>query len=406
MTRGLLPLTLLLHGLVLAILYFSPNYRGDLSTIPFDFGRGTNLISGQLMYRDFSFEYPPLAALFYATPRLFADTIESYRLVHAIQMGLIDLVIAIVTLRWLQQRGRPLLASLLAQVVFLIAAGVMIVLERFDLGVALLTLLALTVWPVAGGVWSWAFIALGMGIKLYPGVLAPLLVVDHLRRRDWLGLLTGVTLAAVLLIVPFVPWILTAPESLGKLFEYHLARGIQIESFMASLLLIGRMLGEPVRSLFAYGSQEVASPNSPLVANLALPLLIVSVLGVTWRYARGPANDERRLRYASAAILGFALFNKVLSAQYMIWLYPLLPLIQTRRYLLWGLYAVALGLTQYLYPHGWIQLTNLTPEAVAVQMTRNGLLLVLWLALVLEPRVQARRADERDAGPTVTASAR
>jgi len=100
---------------------------------------------------------------------------------------------------------------------------------------------------------------------------------------------------------------------------------------------------------------------------------------------------------ALAAVLAFALVNKVLSAQYMIWPYALAPLVTTRRRLVWAVYFVALGLTQYLYPHGWNNLTGLEPLAIAVQAGRNVLLLLWWVVLLWEPRQTARRVVEAGA---------
>ncbi len=395
-SRAALCFALGAHVLILEWLYLGPGYRADLSTMTADFARGMSLLSGRLLYRDFGFEYPPLAALFYAAPALVARTVAGYRAAFALQMGVIDLLVVGVTWLWLRRRGLNPSAALAAQAVFLLAAGVMIVLERFDLAAAGLTLLALHLWPRAGGKWSWLCLGLGAGLKLYPAVIAPLLIVDHARRREWRALAVGLGLFAIVLILPLLPFLVVAPDSLSQFLVYHAQRGLQIESLLATPVLLSKLAGAAVRSFFAFGSQEVGSAWSDTLSALALPLVALSLLVVTWRYAVQATDDERRLRYATAAVLAFAVFNKVLSAQYLIWLYPLVPLVVVHRRVVWPLYGAALCLTQYLYPHGWNQLTALRPEAIGIQALRNGLLLLLWGALMWEP--EARRAARRLSG--------
>ena len=394
--RSLL-LALPLHVVLLALLYFAPGYRADLSTIPFDFTRGTQLLSGKLVYRDYPFEYPPLGALWYALPRLVAQDAAAYRVAFAVQMAVVDLATVVLVWAWARRMGQRAGPPLMAQALFLLAAGVMIVLERFDLVAAALTGLALYLWPRAGGVWGWASLALGTGVKIFPAALAPLFAVEQIRRRQWGSLFIGLLVFMVALAAPLVPFVIIAPDSLVKLLAYHQERGVQIESLLATPLLVGHALGASVKSQFAFGSQEISSPLTPLVAGLATPLVVLALALVTWRYSRGPLTEERRVRFALAAVLAFALFNKVLSAQYMIWPYALAPLVTTRRRLVWAVYFVALGLTQYLYPHGWNNLTGLEPLAIAVQAGRNVLLLLWWVVLLWEPRQTARRVVEAGA---------
>lgn len=374
------------HVLVLLALYFSPIYRADLSTIPADLGRATHIIQSGLLYRDFAFEYPPLAALFYGVPRLFGSTVETFRAAFAVEMGLVDLVGVWLTWLWLRRTHCPALAPLAAQTAFLAGLGTMVVLERFDLAPAVLTLAGLFLWQMGRWGWAWTMLGLGTGIKLFPAVVAPIPALEDIRNRRWRLLGIGILAFAAAVILPGVAFFLAAPQGLSQLLAYHGGRGVQIESLPASFLLIGHLLGHKVTSEFAFGSQEVSSDWSIWPARLALPFIIAALALVLWRYRRGPATRERRLRYAAAAILAFMLFNKVLSAQYVVWLYPLVPLVAGRRYAAWTLYLCAVILTQYLYPHGWNTLTALQPEAIVAQVTRNGLLLALWVVLLMERR--------------------
>ena len=390
-------LALVAHVALLGLLYFGPGYRADLSTIPFDFTRGTQLLSGKLLYRDYPFEYPPLGALWYALPRLVAHNAADYRAAFAAQMALVDLATVVLVWAWARRMGQRVGPPLAAQALFLLAAGVMIVLERFDLVAAGLTALALYLWPRAGGLWAWGCLALGTGVKVFPSALVPLLALEQVRGRRWGSLLTGLLVFSATLAAPFVPFLISAPDSLGRLLAYHQQRGVQIESLPATALLIGHALGAAVKSQFAFGSQEISSALTPTLAGLATPLVVLALALTAWRYSRGPLTEERRVRFALAAVLAFTVFNKVLSAQYLTWPYAVAPLLTTRRRLVWPLYTLALGLTQYLYPHGWNNLTGLDPLAIAVQAGRNALLLVWWLVLLWEPRQTARRVVEAGA---------
>src|SRR5207253_3270270 len=85
------------------------------------------------------------------------------------------------------------------------------------------------------------------------------------------------------------------------------------------------------------------------VAVLTLVLEAVAVVAVWLLYAR--ARDARaRLPVAfAAAVAGFLAFTKVFSPQYLVWLVPLVPLVDSVA--AWALLAVALALDQIWFFH-------------------------------------------------------
>ena len=73
------------------------------------------------------------------------------------------------------------------------------------------------------------------------------------------------------------------------------------------------------------------------------------VLGVAWLYGRG-RDDRRRLVAAfAAAVAGFLAFTRFFSPQYLVWLVPLVPLLDGAA--AWCLLATALALDQVWFFH-------------------------------------------------------
>jgi len=94
------------------------------------------------------------------------------------------------------------------------------------------------------------------------------------------------------------------------------------------------------------------------------------------------------------------LAGKVLSPQYLLWLYPLLPLLGRRPLRAWGVFSVALLLSQWIFPAHYYQLVLFKPREIGVLLARNVLLLALR-AILLAPGApacgQPLAAEECDA---------
>ena len=92
------------------------------------------------------------------------------------------------------------------------------------------------------------------------------------------------------------------------------------------------------------------------------------------------------LRYSLLAILIMLLSSKLFSPQFLIWLCPLLPLVRGRwRYTSWMLFLAVGGLTQYIYPYHYIEFELGTPYLIAMMASRNFLLVVMVIILLLSP---------------------
>jgi uncharacterized membrane protein len=338
------------------------------------------IVAGQVPYRDFSVEYPPGALVPMLAPRLTASRGDFGEYGHSFEKwmagagALMVLLVALV--------ASPLRTMLVAVSPLLLGN---LMLSRFDLWVA-----ALTVGAVVGLVCerrSTSAVVLGAAIatKLFPAVLVPIGLVWTWRRSGrraalvWLGLVAAVCAAV------FLPFAVIAPGGLEHSFTSQLDRPLQLESLGAAVLIALHNDAGTTLHVFTTMSQNVSGPGAHAVAVLSSIAQVVALLAVWVLYARGPQTRERLVTYAAAAVVAFVSFGKVLSPQYMIWLIPLVPLVRSR--LAQVLLVAALVLTQIEFPARYWQLANdLRPSIAAVVLARDLVLVALFVLLLVQPR--------------------
>jgi hypothetical protein len=174
---------------------------------------------------------------------------------------------------------------------------------------------------------------------------------------------------------------------------YQEHRGVEIESVVAGLALAANVvLDKPLSVFHAFGSYQVNSPLLDELATLnAVAMLSLGALLGTSLFLRFRA-DVRRLgrvqpgtlvSYLLATLLLTMLANKVLSPQYVAWLLPLGALLPWRKSLLLVLIC---AVTTLEFPIAFGALMDAQPLAVLVLNTRNALLLVLFLWLLVPAR--------------------
>jgi len=402
--RALSLLALGLHLIAFAAIaiYISPDSGLSIMGRWFDVGRW--LHAGRIAYRDFVFEYPPLAVPLFWLPANFAHDIQPYRVGFALEMLAFDLIGVVIAL-WAQRRFAPHLSPwgiVLLQPVWLLWAGRGLVFEDFDLAPAVLVLLALVLLATGRHRWAWIVLALAVILKLYPIVLVPLfaLVGCHRRTRDELA--DDLLSAAAAVLLPTLVIVRGDLLAVRGFFVYHLQRGIEIESSYASvLLLLHRLTGTPVQHVTGSGSENVTSPITSFLSSLSLPLTALLLLGIyviAWRGRavwQTPAGlFASMVPLSLAAVLVFMLAGKVLSPQYLLWLYPLVALLEGRRAITWTLYSAALLFGNWIYPGHWSDMLSFTPHAVGTLLARNGILLAI-LILVLTPIWTGPASGER-----------
>jgi Glycosyltransferase family 87 len=347
------------------------------------------MFQGELPYRDVATEYPPGSVPFTILPGLVTGTGGGYRFAFAIEMLLVDAVglWAATRLGRVVDAGRRRIP--LAYVLAMVAVGPLLLL-RFDLVPAVCVLLAAAM--AAEGRFGWAAAALGYGTaaKIFPGVLAPLLVLGMVPALGWRrSLLRTVPPFLAGFGLTVVPALVLSARGTADSVLYHVQRGVQIESLWANLIGIAHLFGLPARTVYGFGAYDLSSSLSGVfkaLSGVATLAGLAAAAWLVWRRARargglGPAD------WAGAFTLGtfaFVLPTRVLSPQYLVWLCaPMvgLAMVLAGRRALWTLVTAAL-VSQVVFPFRYTQLRRLYPLDIGLLTIRNLLLLVACALVV------------------------
>jgi hypothetical protein len=348
---------------------------------------GEAMTHGQVPYRDFALEYPPAALPVFLLPAVGAGDSAEYEhrfegLMAALGVACV-LLVALIAASW----WAPL---------FVAAAPLLlgsVILSRFDLWPAALTVGALALLVAGRFRLGAAALGLATAAKLYPALLIPIAIahVWRLRGRREALICAGVLVAVVAAIV--APFAVLAPGGVWDAFSGQAERPLQIESLGAGLLLASHhVLGVELTMESSHGSQNLSGSGADVLA-IASTLVQVAVLVAIWVwYGRGPAQRDRLLAASAAAVCAFVAFGKVLSPQFLIWLVPLVPLVRGRRGLAaTGLLGAALVLTQLWFPFRYWDLALEFDMATSWLVLVRDLVLV-GLTLTLAARVRPGRA--------------
>jgi hypothetical protein len=353
------------------------------------------MLDGQVPYRDFSLEYPPLAAgLFLLVGLVPGD----YSIVFQIAMA----ACLCATVLGVTATARALGLSPLRQALAGCAVAVSpllignLVESRFDL--ALAAVLSWMLFAAVTGRWRlmWTLFAAATLLKLMPLALAPLLVL-HQRHRTGSGpALRGLAAGLVGVAAVIAPFLALSPSGTWDIAAYHLDRPLQIESLGSAYLLgLDAIADIPIRVVNAFGSQGLEGRGPDVLAgvtSLAVLAAIVVIAIVFARLVRRSAApvDACLLVVAVAATTAVILAGgKVLSPQFLVWLLPSVFLV-TGRYgpATFGIAVGALLLTQAYFPHRYWDLVALGHTEILLLVLRD--LALVALVAAAWPRAAAR----------------
>jgi hypothetical protein len=380
-----------------AVLHAGFYTRSQIVDTPVYQRYGDAIAHGQVPYRDFGVEYPPGALPVFALPALGhaskAEFDRYRRLFEALMWvcGALALVAMAAALRALGAGPARTIGGLAFAALAPLALG-SVVLSRFDLWPAALTVAALAL-LVAGRLRPGsAVLGLAIAVKVFPVVVAPLALIHVWRergRREALacfGWLAGVVAAC------FVPFLALAPGGVWDSVVRQTTRPLQIESLGSGVLLaLHHAFGLAVHWKSSHGSQNLVGTGPDAIGALQTVLQVCALLAVWWLFARGPGGREELVRASAAAVVAFVALGKVLSPQFLIWLVPLVPLVRGRRGVrAAALLGVALVLTQVWFPFRyWDLVFSFDQLSSWLVLGRDAVLLALLATLVRPGRSSA-----------------
>jgi Glycosyltransferase family 87 len=340
---------------------------------------GEAVLDGEVPYRDFDVEYPPLALPAFIVPALASE--DRYERVFELVMwacAVAMLAFVVLALRAAGAGPTRLLAAAAFVGLAPLALG-SLVLSRYDLWPAALTAGALAAFVSGRDRLGYVWLALGAAAKIYPLVLLPVALAWTLRRRGRREAALGLGITIGVLGVILLPFAAIAPDGLADSLGRQLGRPLQIESLGAGLLLAAHQAGiyEPT-VVSSHGSQNLDGPLLDALAAVQSALQGLAVLAVWFAARRGSL-----LAGAAAAVTALVAFGKVLSPQFLIWLIPLVPLVAGAAGLAAaGLLAAGLVTTQLWFPHRYWDVVALEPVGVLV-LVRDLLLVALFAVLLI-----------------------
>jgi len=134
----------------------------------------------------------------------------------------------------------------------------------------------------------------------------------------------------------------------------------------------------------SYGSQNLGGAAADALAIASTVVQAALLLWIWASFARGPGSREALVRSSAATLCAFVAFGKVLSPQFPIWLFPVVPLVRGRRGLLASaLLAVALVLTQTWFPFRYFRLALNFEAGLSWLLLARDLTLVALVAVLV-----------------------
>jgi len=208
--------------------------------------------------------------------------------------------------------------------VYLVTGALFVFTARFDLFAAAAAFWSLRAARQGRYTAAWTWSSIGFALKLFPAGLWPVLALAEWHRRGRVPVRRMLWVLGSLVVVVGVPSVLD-PGATTSVVGYYLHRPTEVGGVAAGVSVLsdarGFLFGSGFHSLFV---------TAPLGGALSAVLESVGAVGCAvtwWAFAR------RRLPMEAACLLTLTLLvlcNKVLSAQYLIWLMPFWALYRIR----------------------------------------------------------------------------
>ena len=354
-------------------------------------------LEGWLPYHDIGFEYPPLAAPLIALPGLVSVDAETYRYAFAVLAFALAAGVLLASGRLAALGGGDEWPALVVVALAPLATGAMIR-THFDLAPVLCLVVGLAAIAAGRSLPGFALLGVGGALKLFPLAAVPVAMAWLLGQRCRGEALAGLGIAALVAALAVGAAVAIDADGARETVEYHLERPVQIESLPATVLNgleeAGGRAPEPVHSHRSDGLEHPAA-DGIAIGSIALMCLVVAALSL----CAGAIGGVRGLVLAGlASAAAFAVFGKVLSPQFMLWLIPLAAVAWAwRMYALGVVTAGAIAATSIWFPDRYFDLVDRDEMPLAAVAFRNVLLIVMLVLVGRELRrlIQASRVAAR-----------
>ncbi|HZW31112.1 MAG TPA: hypothetical protein VFF52_10420 [Isosphaeraceae bacterium] len=363
-------------------------------------------MEGRVPYRDYLVEYPLLTFPLFLVPRLFVSDFAGYCIAFGVEMLLFDAAAIVLLARQVAAtEGTGPVAGRLAWYTVYCASLAPLVVGRFELAPMVLAFAAAGWWFSGRNRLGGFTAGLGALMKVFPGlVAAPALVWEAARPRAWRG--RG-TLAFVLTVaIGAAGWFALGGAHVLESFRYHAARGLGIETVYAGVVLAwGKLAGTEIPWVIEHRAVHLVPQWGSRLAALAAPIQAAAILVVLVQFVRSGCTSG--IRFSGAAILASLVTAKVLSPQYLVWLFPFVVVLNgwTGHRARWLFLLVCLA-TSVIYPGpGFAQVLDHQGLAIFLLNLRNALLLTLG-ALILFGPASAESSSSAASGEAIVPASR
>jgi hypothetical protein len=282
-------------------------------------------------------EYPAPALAVFSLPLLWP--FAPYDLTYMVLLAALVFGVAV----WLARQRLEL--SCLAFVLSMAIGGWATALARYDLLPGVLVLGALVAAERGRPLVAYLLLVAATLLKIYPGFLIPALAL-HQWRTEGKAPRRELAIAAIVLVAGFLPGALLNPGGFVGPLHYNALRPPQIESLAGALLWLAGAIAGGVRVRLTYHSVNVIGALAGPVAWLATLGLAAGLLVA---YRRAWLGRDGLGRSFMLVLLVTLCGSKLLSPQYLLWLFPLAAYAEGLR-LRWLLVA---ALTLLIYPYGY-----------------------------------------------------
>lgn len=353
-------------------------------------------------------EYPQLALVFMAIPRIFSSTDFGYTTAFVAEVFVFFMIGLIVVGKLAKRYNQSQRKAMLIYTILMLLMLEFVV-DRYDIFPAVLTLISFYFLVTKQYVWAFVMLSIATMTKVYPAVLFPIYLIPFVINRDWLNALKGAGAFIIIAILIILPFLLLNSDVAFHFISYNMDRPIQIESTAASAIAFASTIGltsfgiQSSLDYRSFGSDNALGPWADSVMPYLTPLILVILILIYAAYAymlvkvRKEGKDNENIRMillggaSLLAIMAFMIFGKVFSSQYLVWAIPFVGFLlmtsidyKERRYIfILSVIAIILSQLNFAVNIGICGGgTGITDGGMMIILARNIVMLILFAYVI------------------------